>query len=106
MRYFIFLAVLAVAIAPASADEFGPRFGSTAPYALGNDINRAIADTQGMGAEDLNDIMPASGTETPAAETTEDAKAPAASEAAETVDPAQTPELTPSNAPEQPAVKP
>lgn len=56
--------------APAfAADGFGDRFGSNTPYALSDGMDDAIADTQGIGMDDLNDpsalnrIDPAAGEE-------------------------------------------
>lgn len=54
-----------------AADEFGPRFGSTAPYALQNNFDRAQKDVEGIGLEDLaegsnknvEEIEPAAGEE-------------------------------------------
>lgn len=54
-----------------AADSFGPRFGSTAPYALQNDLERAQGDVRGFGLDDLNDIAPAAGEESPASPETQ-----------------------------------
>lgn len=46
-----------------AADDFGPRFGASAPYALQNNMQRAQNDVKDFDPADLNDIMPAAGGE-------------------------------------------
>lgn len=50
----------------ATEDGFGNRFGNSTPYALDNTVNNALDDSQGLGVEDINDLIniePAAGDE-------------------------------------------
>jgi len=70
MKKLLLVTTTIMMSAPAfAADGFGDRFGSSAPYALSDGMDSAIADTQGFGMDDLNDpaalnqIDPAAGEE-------------------------------------------
>ena len=54
-------AFLTLSAPSVQADDFGNRFGNTAPYALNNGFGKAMDDQQGIGAEDLNRMEPAAG---------------------------------------------
>lgn len=61
------LATTILSVPALAADEFGSRFGENSPYALDNTVGDAVADTDGIDMNDINDlnaIAPAAGDET------------------------------------------
>jgi hypothetical protein len=74
MKKLLFITTALMIASPVvyAEDGFGKRFGNSTPYALDNNVNNALDDTQDIGIEDINDLVniaPAAGEETNASVT-------------------------------------